>query len=136
MKLREFCAACRESAGLSQQEFAEAIGLTSAQSICNYEKGRDKPSFAVLERMAERAGLRLDDCLMFLDPASHPTREEEDAEARELLDGLLDSPYREGVITYLHGFRRPRRDRASRRRKARSGDGAGDLDSGSHVSLR
>ena len=48
-------AAARVNAGLTQEEAARRIGI-SFRTVIRYEKGRAKPSAAMLERMAAAYG--------------------------------------------------------------------------------
>ena len=52
-------AAARVNAGLSQVEAAEKLGV-SFRSLIRYEKGRTRPTDAMLEKMAEVYGFPLE----------------------------------------------------------------------------
>lgn len=128
MTVSEFCAACRNVAGLDQVEFAKAIGLLSErsfQTISNYENGTTLPSFKVLGEMARVAGTTLDEAVVFLDPALKQTREQENEEVVGILGDLLHSPIRDQIISYLRTFVRTRRDKPPRSRPSGRVSGKG-----------
>jgi transcriptional regulator with XRE-family HTH domain len=106
MTLKEFVCACRDLAEMDQSEFAEAVGIGS-QAISNIEKGTNLPSFKVLNGIAHAAGVELEDCMVFWDPRLKQSREQEDDDARGLLELVLRSPARDQIISFLRAFDSP-----------------------------
>lgn len=104
MELKAFVKACRLKAGKNQREWAEALGLKSTQTVTNYESGTGRPSFLILGKMLELSNLKLEQCLTIPEGDSAASREQEDAEARAMLEALLNSQYRDGVVRLLRSY--------------------------------
>ena len=52
----------RKSKGLTQQEFAEKIGISN-KSLSRYERGDRNPSLAELKRIADVLGCEINDLI-------------------------------------------------------------------------
>ncbi|MCM1579295.1 MAG: helix-turn-helix domain-containing protein [Ruminococcus sp.] len=71
MAFKDNLQATRISAGLTQQELAEKIGMTKV-AICGYEKGTRKPDTDKLQALALALGCSTD-ALLFGKTAAHNT---------------------------------------------------------------
>ncbi|KAA9331155.1 helix-turn-helix domain-containing protein [Adhaeribacter soli] len=58
--------ALREKSNLKQESFAQLLGLSRA-SVVNIEKGRQNPSFFLINRMTKILGVTFDDLIIKVD---------------------------------------------------------------------
>ncbi len=85
-KIRKF----RKAAGLSQEELAELVGISSTH-MSHIETGNTKLSLSVLVLIAEKLSVRTDDLLFEKAPASRSAAAEELVQA---LDGCTEKEMR------------------------------------------
>ena len=61
-KIGGFLRDLRKQKGLSQEQLATAVGVTQG-AVSQWEKGRSKPSVAVLMKLADALGVTIDSIL-------------------------------------------------------------------------
>jgi transcriptional regulator with XRE-family HTH domain len=116
MTLGEFLTFCQKRAGIeTKSEFARKLGMKDADHLTGAmnDKERKRPSLDVLERAAELAGLKLEDCLVI--PETHQTEvSRKHARIHRQLQYLLDLGGEAGewiagnIITYYKAYFRRR----------------------------
>lgn len=81
----------RAELGLSQQDFAELIGLETGQAVSNLERGETALTSKRARRLADVTGKPVS---YYLDPLAdqrpRPTKEPPDGLLREVVDGVAD----------------------------------------------
>jgi transcriptional regulator with XRE-family HTH domain len=97
--------ACRVRAGLNQTEFAELAGVKNYRTVLDWEKGKQMPGRASLERMLARLNLTIEQCLELpMDPATQSEDEQALKRLRDALSGV--GPDRESVLELADLLRR------------------------------
>jgi transcriptional regulator with XRE-family HTH domain len=78
---------CRIEAGLTQQQFAQCLGI-SYQQVFRYETGENRISGGVLLRMARTLGRPVGDLFPYLEAPVEPSEHPHPRAVKELIDLL------------------------------------------------
>lgn len=95
MRIHEFVAACRKRSGLTQQQFADTLGVTRG-TVASWEGGVFPPELQRLQAIAKLAGTTLDECLNLAESGNHSDKNK--SAIKVLADALKRDETRELVL--------------------------------------
>lgn len=103
-------AAVRASSGLSQNEFAESLGL-SPRAFANYERGEREMPVALFRKLCESRGI--DPLWLLIGPGEEPVRVTERRVDGELLEAIVQM-IEEWLIKHRRTLKPPKKARLIR----------------------
>ena len=89
-QIGELLARLRKERGMTQQELADKIGLTTKVTISQYETGKRKPSFEMIEALADVFHVDMNYLLGFTDRIQKPAGDETDPAVNKYLGVTLE----------------------------------------------
>ena len=89
MEFKDVVKALRQERGMTQQEVADRIGLTKV-TISQYETGKRKPSFEMIEALADLFHVDMNYLLGFTDRIEKPAGDDTDPAANKFLGVTLE----------------------------------------------
>lgn len=89
MEFKDIVRQLRKERGMTQQELADMIGLTKV-TISQYETGKRKPSFEMIEALADVFHVDMNYLLGFTDKILKPAGDETDPAANKYLGVTLE----------------------------------------------
>lgn len=85
MEFKDIVRQLRKERGMTQQELADEIGLTTKVTISQYETGKRKPSFEMIEALADVFHVDMNYLLGFTDKIQKPAGDETDVDTNKYL---------------------------------------------------
>ena len=89
MEFKDIVRQLRKERGMTQQELADMIGLTKV-TISQYETGKRKPSFEMIEALADVFHVDMNYLLGFTDKIQKPAGDETDPVANKYMGVTLE----------------------------------------------
>lgn len=90
MEFKDIVRQLRKERGLTQQELADKIGLTTKVTISQYETGKRKPSFEMIEALADVFHVDMNYLLGFTEKIQKPAGDETDPAVNKYLGVTLE----------------------------------------------
>ena len=90
MEFKDIVRQLRKERGMTQQELADKIGLTTKVTISQYETGKRKPSFEMIEALADVFHVDMNYLLGFTDKIQKPAGDETDPDVNKYLGVTLE----------------------------------------------